>query len=81
MHQASNEKQQITHVRKNRTTKSRKNQNAQRKENQQILGNIGKWHHQTSGDERKKSEKVSQDKQKATRDKIMKQEPYPRDKY
>ena len=35
----------------------RKNQNARGKGNLQILGNIGSWHHQTSGDERKESKK------------------------
>ena len=30
------------------------------KENLKILGDIGNWHHQTSGDERKKLKRVSQ---------------------
>ena len=50
---ASNEKQQTTPDGPNGTTKSRKNQNTRRKGNLQILRDIGSWHHQTSGDERK----------------------------
>ena len=40
MHNANNEKQQMTHDRSKRTTKPRKNQKAWRKGNLQILGNI-----------------------------------------
>ena len=49
----SNEKWEMTHDRRNQTAKSRKNKYALRKGNLQILGNIGSWHHQTSGNERK----------------------------
>ena len=41
------------HDRRNRLTKSRQNQNARRKGNLQILGLLGSWPHQTSGDKRK----------------------------
>ena len=68
------------HDRRNQTTKSRKNQNAKRKGNEQILGNIGSWHHQTSGDERK-NKRVSRENQKVTWDKTILQELYKRDKY
>ena len=54
---ASNEKWQTIHDRKSQTSKSSSNQNARRKANLQILGNIGNWHHQRSGDERKKLKK------------------------
>ena len=43
-----------------------KNQNARRKGNLQILGNIGSGHHQTSGEERKKFLKISQENEKTT---------------
>ena len=48
------------------TTKSGKSLNAQRRENVQILGNIGSWHHQTSGDERKNLKRASRENEKAT---------------
>ena len=35
-------------------SRSRKNKNTGRKEKLQVLGNIGRGHHQTRGDERKK---------------------------
>ena len=35
--------------------------NARRKRNLQILGHLGGWHHQTSGNERKNSERISQE--------------------
>ena len=41
----------------NRTTKSSNNQNVRRKGNLQILGDIGSWHDQTTGNERKKIKK------------------------
>ena len=54
MRYAINEKLETTPDRWNRTSKSKKkNQNTRRKGNVQIPGNIGSWHHQTSGDERK----------------------------
>ena len=40
----------------------KKNQNSRRKGNLQILGNIGSWHHQTNGDERKKLKKSISEK-------------------
>ena len=45
----------MTNNRRDRTTKSRKkNQNSQGKRNVKVLGNIGRRHHQTIGDEIKK---------------------------
>ena len=35
--------------------------NAQRKQNLQILGHLGGWYHQTSGNERRKSKRISQE--------------------
>ena len=49
----------------------KKKKNARRKGNQEILGNTGSGPHQTSGGERKNKEKVSQENQKTTWDKIM----------
>ena len=37
--------------RRNGNTKSRQNKNARREKNVQILGHLGGWHHQISGDE------------------------------
>ena len=56
---------------RNTTAKSRKNQKARRKENLQILGNIGSWHRQTSGDERKNFKRISQGNEKTTRNKTI----------
>ena len=42
-------KWQTTPDGRSRTTKSSSHQNARRKGNQQILGDIGSCHHQTSG--------------------------------
>ena len=53
MHLGSKEKQQTTHYRRNRITKSRKDQNVRRKGKVQIVVNTGSGHHQISGDERK----------------------------
>ena len=41
MRYANNEKQEMIHERRNRTTQSRKNENDRRKRNLQILKNIG----------------------------------------
>ena len=60
-----------THNGRSRTTKSSSHQNARRKGNLQILGNIGSWYHQTSGNERKNQKRVSQKSQKITRDKTL----------
>ena len=48
---ANNEKRKTTNYERNRTTKSRKKQYSRRIGNLQILRNISRWHHQTSGDE------------------------------
>ena len=49
-----------------------KNSNARWKGKLQLLGDIESWHHQTSGDERKKKcKKVSQENQKNTWDEPM----------
>ena len=63
---ANNEKQEMTHDRRNRTTKSRKNQNTWRKGNLHILGNIVSGHHQTRGDEIKTLERISHEIEKNT---------------
>ena len=52
-----------------------------KKRNLQILGDIGSWYYQTSGNERKKLKRVSQKKQKITRDKTLQQDPCQRNKY
>ena len=46
MRSARHEKWQTTSNWRNRTNKSRQDQNARRKRNQQILRNLGCWHHQ-----------------------------------
>ena len=66
MHHASNEKWQTAHNGRSQTTKSSSQQNTQRRGNLQILGNIGSWHYQTTGNERKKKKRVSQKSQKIT---------------
>ena len=77
---ACNERWQMTHDGRSRTTKSSNNQNARRKGN--LLGVIRSWYYQTSGNKRKKIPKrVSQKSQKITRDKTLLQEPCQRDKY
>ena len=81
MRHTSNKKWQMTHDGRRRTTKSSTNQNARRKGNLQKLGNIGGWHHQTWGDERKNLKRASQKNQKITRNKTLEQEPCQRDKY
>ena len=48
-----NEKWQMTHNGRSQTIKSNSHQNAQRKGNLKILEDIGSWHHQTTGNERK----------------------------
>ena len=47
----------------------------------EILWNIGSWHHQTSGDERKIFKRVSQENQKAIHDKTIPQKSFKTDKY
>ena len=81
MHHASNEKWQVTHDRRSRTTKSSSNQNARRKGNLQILGNIGSWHHRTNRNQRKNLKRVPQKDQRITKDKTLQQKPCLRDKY
>ena len=54
---AHNEKWKKTNNGMNRTVKSRKNRNIRRKGKLQIVGNTGRGHHQTSGDERKNNKK------------------------
>ena len=71
MRHANYEKQETIYDGGNRTTKSRQNQNAHGKENLQILGNVGSGHHQTSGDERKNSKRISQEKEKTTRNQTI----------
>ena len=46
----------------NRTTKSKQDQNARRKRDLLILWTLGGWHHQTSGNERQNSKRISQEK-------------------
>ena len=81
------------HDRRSQTIKLSSNQNARRKENQQILGDIGSWHHKPVEMKEKiekylrnwkknwKDLKVFQKNEKFTRDKTLKQKPWQRDKY
>ena len=71
MWHAHNEKWKKTNNERNRTTKSRKNQNSWREEKLRIVGNIRSGYHQTSGDERKKSEKNTPDKQKTSGNQVL----------
>ena len=59
MRHASNEKWQTTHNGRSQTTQSNGHQNVRRKGNLQILGDIGSWQYQTTGNERKKKFKKS----------------------
>ena len=52
-------KRQLTD--RNGTTKQGWDKNAHRKRHIQILGHLGVWHHQTSGNERQNSERISQE--------------------
>ena len=47
------------------------NQNARRKRNLQILGDVGSWHHRTSGNEKKIFKRVCQKSQEITRYKTL----------
>ena len=51
------------------------------KGNVQILGNIGSWHHQTSGDERKNLKRVPLENKRATWNQAIEQEHYKKNKY
>ena len=71
MGHANDEKWKSTNDRRNRITKLGKNQIARRKGRLQVLGNIRSGHHQTSGDERKNQQRVSQENEKTTWNQII----------
>ena len=52
MSNTNNERLQMTPKRRSKTTNSSNNNNARRKGNLQILGHVGSWHLQISGNER-----------------------------
>ena len=67
MGHAHHGKWQTTYDWRNGTTKSRQ----RNKLNQQILGDLGGWHHQTSANERHDPKRISQEKEKTTRGKTL----------
>ena len=67
MRHDNNEKWQMTHNGRSRTTKSNSNQNTWGKRNLQILGDIGSWYHQTSGNERKNFKSFSEETENYSR--------------
>ena len=71
MRHTNNEKLEMIHDGRNRTTKPRKNQNARRTGNLQILRDIGSGQHQAIGHEGKNLKRESQKIEKATRNQII----------